>query len=71
MTVALRRTMTVDEYLTWSTSQSQRSRTELINGQIVTMPAERLLRSRTKGNTFLALRLAIKAARLPCEALTD
>jgi len=63
--------MTVDEYLAWSTSQSQRPRTELINGQIVTMPAERLLHSRTKGNAFLALRLAIKGAGLPCEALTD
>ena len=71
MTVALRRAMTVDEYLAWSTSQGQRPRTELINGQIVTMPAERLLHSRAKGNAFLALRLAIKTAGLPCEALTD
>jgi Uma2 family endonuclease len=71
MTAALRRAMTVEEYLAWSTSQGQRARTELINGQIVTMPAERLLHSRVKGNVFLALRLAIKTARLPCEALTD
>jgi Uma2 family endonuclease len=71
MTVALRRAITVDEYLAWSASQSQRPRSELINGQIVTMPAERLRHSRTKGNVFLALRLAIKAGGLPCEALID
>src|SRR5580693_9112966 len=34
MNVALRRAMTVDEYLAWSDSQSERQRTELINGQI-------------------------------------
>jgi hypothetical protein len=49
MTVALRRAMTVDEYLAWSESQSERRRTELINGQIVTMAAERLAHNRIKG----------------------
>jgi Uma2 family endonuclease len=71
MNIALRRTMTVDEYLAWSDSQSERQRTELINGQIVTMPAERLLHTSVKANVFLALRHAINAASLPCQALPD
>ncbi len=71
MNVAIRRAMTVDEYLVWSESQSERQRTELINGQIVAMPAERLLHSRVKGSAFLALGSAIEAAGLECEALPD
>jgi len=71
MNVVLRRAMTVDEYLAWSDSQSERRRTELINGQIVTMPSERLLHSRVKGNVHLALLRAIRTAGLPCEALPD
>jgi len=71
MNVAIRHAMTVDEYLAWSDSQSERRRTELINGQIVTMPAERLIHTRVKSNAFMALRAAIAAAGLPCEALAD
>jgi Uma2 family endonuclease len=71
MNVALRHAMTVEEYLAWSESQSERRRTELINGQIVTMPPERLVHSLVKGNAFAALREAIKAAGLPCQAVTD
>ncbi|MGH7248112.1 MAG: Uma2 family endonuclease [Pseudomonadota bacterium] len=71
MNIAVRRSMTVDEYLAWSDSQSERLRTELINGQVVTMPAERFLHTRVKANVYLALRRAIEAARLPCEALPD
>jgi Uma2 family endonuclease len=63
--------MTVDEYLAWSDSQSERRRTELINGQIVTMPAERLLHTRAKLNAFLALRQAITEAGIACQALPD
>ncbi len=63
--------MTVDEYLAWCDNQSERQRTELINGQVVTMPSERLVHSRIKGHVFIALRDAIKAAGLPCEALGD
>ncbi len=63
--------MTVDEYLAWSERQSERQRTELINGQIVTMPSERVVHSRVKGSVHLALREAVRAAGLPCEALPD
>ena len=71
MNVAFRRAMTVDEYLAWCESQSERVRTELINGQIVIVPAERLVHSLVKGNAFVALREAIKTAGLACEAVTD
>jgi Uma2 family endonuclease len=71
MNVALRRAMTANEYLVWSDSQSERQRTELINGQIVTMPAERLLHTSVKTSAFLALRQAIRTAGLPCKALPD
>ena len=71
MNVALRRAMTVDEYLAWSDSQSERQRTELINGQIVVLPSERVLHSRVKGHVYLALLQAVRAAGLPCEVLPD
>ncbi len=63
--------MTVEEYLAWSDSQTERRRTELINGQIVAMPAERLLHTSIKASVFLALRQAIEAAGVPCKALPD
>src|ERR1700724_2177862 len=53
MNVELRRAMTVDECLAWSDSQSERQRTELINGQVVMMPPERVLHSRVKGRVHL------------------
>jgi Uma2 family endonuclease len=71
MNITLRRTMTVDEYLAWGESQSERQRTELINGQVVFMPAERLVHSLVKGNAFVALREAIKSAGVPCQAVID
>jgi Uma2 family endonuclease len=71
MNVALRRAMNVDEYLAWSERQSERQRTELINGQVVAMPSERILHSRVKGRVHLALLQAVQAAGLPCEALPD
>lgn len=63
--------MTVQEYLAWADAQEERQRTELINGQIVAMPPERVTHSRTKGAIFLALVQAVKTAGLPCEALPD
>jgi Uma2 family endonuclease len=71
MDVALRRAMTVDEYLAWSDSQSERQRTELINGQIVAKAPERLTHNRVKGQVYIALRQAVAAANLPCEVMTD
>jgi Uma2 family endonuclease len=71
MNVALRRAMTVDEYLAWSERQGERQRSELINGQIVTIPAERLVHTKVKASVFLAFHRAVEAARLPCHALPD
>lgn len=63
--------MTVDEYLAWSDSQSERQRTELINGQVVAMAPERVAHNRIKIAVLLALKQAVAAARLPFEVLTD
>ncbi len=71
MNIALRRAMTVEEYLAWSESQSERQRTELINGQVVAKAMERLAHNRVKGQVYLALRQAVAAAKLPCEVMTD
>jgi Uma2 family endonuclease len=71
MNVALHRAMTVDEYLAWSDSQSERQRTELINGQIVAKAVERLTHNRVKGQIYVALRQTVAAANLPCEVMTD
>jgi Uma2 family endonuclease len=71
MTVALRQALTVEDYLAWADSQSERRRTELINGQIVPMPAERVAHGRAKSSALFELKRAIKAAGLPCEALPD
>ena len=71
MNVALRRAMTVEDYVAWADAQSERQRTELINGQVVAMPAERIVHARVKAAALLALDRAIGAAGLPCEALPD
>ena len=71
MNVALHRAMTVDQYLAWSDSRSERQRTELINGQVVAMAAERIAHNRIKIAVIMALDRAIKSAKLPCEAFTD
>ena len=71
MNVALRRPMTVEEYLAWSDSESERQRSELINGQVVAMAPERAAHNRIKIALVVTLDRAIKAGRLPCEAFTD
>jgi len=63
--------MTVDDYLAWADSQSEKVRAELINGQIVPMAPERVAHNRTKFSVAVALRQAIKSAGVPCEAFTD
>jgi len=63
--------MTVDEYLAWSERQTEKYRTELINGQVVAMAPELVLHNRIKGEIYIALRAAIAAGKLPCEVMTD
>jgi Uma2 family endonuclease len=69
--ITLFKTWTVTDYLDWADSQSERRRTELINGQIVAMSPERADHNRVKGAVYLALHQAVKSAGLPCEVFTD
>lgn len=71
MNIALRRPMTVEEYLASSERQAERQRTELINGQVVAMAPERAAHNRIKIAVIMALDRAVKAAGLSCEAFTD
>ena len=71
MNIALRRVMTVDDYLDWAAAQSEEPRTELINGQIVPMSPERVAHNRIKGAVFIALRRAMDEARIAGEVFTD
>jgi Uma2 family endonuclease len=71
MNIALRRTVTFEEYLAWGDSQSERVRSELINGQIVLMAPERVQHVETKFAVTVALTNAIMRAGLPCHALVD
>jgi Uma2 family endonuclease len=61
----------VEEYLAWSDSQSERPRTELINGQVVAMATERAAHNRIKIAVIIALDRAIRSGHAPCEAFTD
>lgn len=71
MNIALRRALTVDEYLAWADAQSEPPRTELINGQIVPMAPERVAHNRTKIQVLLALRQALTTAGVAREVFTD
>src|SRR5438477_8752609 len=71
MNIAVRRAMTVQDYLAWATTQTDESRTELINGQIVAMPPERLIHVETKLAAVVALKAAIAKAGVLCHALGD
>jgi Uma2 family endonuclease len=70
MNIALRKVMTVEDYLDWAAAQSEPPRTELINGQIVAMSPERVAHNRIKGAVFIALRRAMDEARIEGEAFT-
>jgi Uma2 family endonuclease len=71
MNIALRKVMTVDDYLDWAVAQSEQPRTELINGQIVAMSPERAAHNRIKLRIAIAFQRAIEAAHLDCEVFTD
>jgi Uma2 family endonuclease len=67
---ALRR-MTADEFIAWAMEQPEGRRYELVDGEIVAMSPERAGHSRAKAAAWSALRSAIAAAGLPCEAFPD
>ena len=61
---------TREEYRAWC-EQQPRGRFERIDGRIVRMAAERGAHLRVKAATFLALRRAVAAAGVPCQALPN
>jgi Uma2 family endonuclease len=63
--------MTVAEYLAWGDTQSERQRTELINGQIVAMAPERVAHNRVKIRALQALERALLAAGIEGEVFID
>jgi Uma2 family endonuclease len=62
--------MNVPEFLAWAEAQP-RGRFELVDGEVVAMSPERLLHTFVKLEVAVALREAIRAARLPCIVFTD
>jgi Uma2 family endonuclease len=71
MNIALRRDLTVPEYLAWAEAQSGRKRTQLIDGQIVQMPSELVVHTRLKIRAYMALQAALAVSGLEGEVLTD
>lgn len=62
--------MTREAFHAWAEDQP-RGRFELCAGEVVAMAPGRLAHARAKAAAWLALRQAIAAAGLPCEALPD
>ena len=71
MAAPARRRMTADEFLDWAMTQPDGVRYELVAGEVVAMAPERASHDRAKVAVFDALRAAVTAAGLPCEAFID
>lgn len=71
MNIALRKTLTVDDYLVWAAAQAEAPRSELINGQIVFMSPEQLQHNRLKKRIVYALEVEIGRIGMEAEAFTD
>jgi Uma2 family endonuclease len=71
MTIAIRRPLTVEDYVAWAKSQPERQRTELINGQVVAMAPDRVEHGEVKLAAAVALRTAVTRAGLDCHTLGD
>ena len=61
---------TADEFIAWALEQPA-GRFELDNGTVVAMAPERASHATAKGNAFIALRNAIGARGLACQAFPD
>jgi Uma2 family endonuclease len=61
---------TAEEFIAWAMQQPA-GRFELDNGAVVAMAPERASHATAKGNFFVALRSAISARRLECQAFPD
>ncbi len=62
--------MTVAEFLKWNMDNVQ-GRYELFCGEPVKMQAERARHADVKGNTYIALKSAVRAAKLACQVFPD
>jgi Uma2 family endonuclease len=71
MTVALRRPLTVEDFVAWASTQAERQRAELINGQIVAIAPERVEHGEVKLAAAIALRAAVAHAGVDCYTLGD
>jgi Uma2 family endonuclease len=71
MTIALRRLLTVEDFVVWAGAQAEPQRAELINGQIVTMAPERVEHGEVKLAAAIALRAAVARGGLDCHTLGD
>src|SRR3990172_8312838 len=69
MNVQLAARMTVDEFLVWA--EGRPGRYELVDGVVYQMSAEKARHSEAKAACFMALRAAIKQARVECFAMPD
>jgi Uma2 family endonuclease len=71
MNIALRRPFTVEEYLAWANAQTERQRSELINGQIVATAPERIKHTKVKLAVAIALKAGAARNELSCHVLAD
>jgi Uma2 family endonuclease len=62
--------LTADSFIEWAAAQPQ-GRFELLHGEIVAMAPERISHTRAKAEVWAALRSAITAKGLGCEAIAD
>ncbi len=62
--------MARDEFLAWVEAQPE-GRFELVDGHVVGMAPERVSHAQSKALAWLALRTAIRAAGVPCQAIMD
>jgi Uma2 family endonuclease len=69
MNVLTKPRVSVDEFLDWAIGRP--GRWELFAGEIVRMSPETIDHAEIKGAIYIALRNAVRRARIPCHALTD
>jgi Uma2 family endonuclease len=62
--------LNADEYLEWALAQTS-GRYELLDGEVLTMPAERAAHGLLKLEVALRLREAVRAAGLQCQVFVD
>jgi Uma2 family endonuclease len=69
MNVLTKPRVSVDEFLDWAIGRP--GRWELLAGEIVRMSPETIDHAEIKGTVYIALKNAVRRARIPCRALTD